>query len=100
MAEQDGLAPMDASEPCPHDCPCGAEREADFSQQEPSRLIGEVDKAEGFTRKNKNGREADRRLANRRRPHRMVQSRYRKDKATAGGRAASGLSRIKIGASG
>ena len=44
MAEQDGLAPMDASEPCPHDCPCGAEREADFSQQEPNRLIGEVDK--------------------------------------------------------
>jgi hypothetical protein len=66
MAEQDGLAPMDASEPCPHDCPCGAERKADFSQQEPSRLIGKVGKAEGFTRKNKNGREADRRLANHR----------------------------------
>ena len=35
-------------------------------QHQPSQLIGEVNETEGFTRKNKDGREAERRLANRR----------------------------------
>ena len=51
---------------CPHDCPCERPKQRLQSQQQPSRSIEEVEKLEGFTRKNEDGREADRRLANRR----------------------------------
>jgi len=66
MAEQDGLAPMDASEPCPHDCPCEPAKPGLQSQQQPSRLIGEAEDTEEFTRKIEDVREAGFRLANRR----------------------------------
>ena len=51
---------------CPRDCPCKRQRRALKSQRQPSRPIGDVVKREGFTRKNEDGREAGRRLANRR----------------------------------
>ena len=51
---------------CPHDCPCEAPQWRIRSQQQPSRLICEVEENEGFTRKIEDVREADFRLANRR----------------------------------
>ena len=51
---------------CPQDCPCQLQKTAVQSQQQPSRSIEEVIKTRGFARKNENGRQADRRLANRR----------------------------------
>ena len=53
---------------CPHDCPCDAPKQRLQSQRQPSRLIREVKGSEGFTRKIKDVREADFRLANRSTP--------------------------------
>src|SRR6202021_1958687 len=51
---------------CPHNCPCDAPKVRSQGQHQPTRSICEVEKSEGFTRKNEDGREADFRLANRR----------------------------------
>jgi hypothetical protein len=50
----------------PGDCPCGAAKPRLQSQRQPTRSICEVEENEEFTRKNEDGREADRRLANHR----------------------------------
>ena len=51
---------------CPQDCPCELPKPGLRSQQQPSRWIEEVIETRGFARKNDDGRNADRRLANRR----------------------------------
>jgi hypothetical protein len=53
-------------ENCPQDCPCDAPKQRLQSQRQPSRLFGELKGTEGFARKNDDGRNADRRLANHR----------------------------------
>jgi hypothetical protein len=50
---------------CPHDCPCELPKQGSPRQQQPNRLIEEVLKREGITRKIEDVREADFRLANR-----------------------------------
>ena len=54
-----------ASADCPHDCPCDAPKRRVQSQRQPIRATCEVVERERFARKNEDGREADRRLANR-----------------------------------
>ena len=51
---------------CPQDCPCQLQNPAVRSQQPPSRSIEEVIERREFTRKNEDGRDADRHSANRR----------------------------------
>ena len=49
---------------CPWNCPYQLPKRGVESQQQPSRSIDEVIETRGFARKNEDGREADRRLAN------------------------------------
>ena len=49
----------------PQNCPCQLPKPGLQSQQQPSRSIEEVIETRGFARKNGDGRNADRRLANR-----------------------------------
>ena len=51
---------------CPHDCPGDAPKQRVQSLRQPTHSIYEVEKSEGVTRKNEDGREADFRLANHR----------------------------------
>jgi hypothetical protein len=51
---------------CPHNCPCQLPKRNLQSQQQPIRSIQEVIETRGFARKNEDGRNADRRLANHR----------------------------------
>ena len=51
---------------CPQDCPCQLPKPGFRSQQQPTRSIEELAETLAFARKNEDGREADRRLANRR----------------------------------
>jgi hypothetical protein len=51
---------------CPGDRPSERQKRALQSQRQLSRPLGDVVKREGLTKKNKDGRKADRRLANRR----------------------------------
>jgi hypothetical protein len=51
---------------CPRNCPCQLPKPGLRSQRQPSRSIGEVVETRGFARKNDDGPNADRRLANRR----------------------------------
>ena len=51
---------------CPHDCPCDAPRQRLWSQQQPTRLIGQVLETAEFTGNFVTFREACCELANRR----------------------------------
>ena len=50
---------------CPPNCPCQLPKQGLQSQQQPNRSIKEVIEKRGFARKNEDGGNADRRLANR-----------------------------------
>jgi hypothetical protein len=56
----------DLLENCPRKCPCHWMKRGDQSQRQPNRSIDEVIETCGFARKNGDGRNADRRLANHR----------------------------------
>ena len=61
----DPTAAFERNLECPQDCPCDAPKRRLQSQQQPSDSIEEVIETRGFARKNEDGRDADRRLANR-----------------------------------
>ena len=71
---------------CPQDCPYQLPKRGLRSQQQPNRMIEEVIETRGFARKNDDGRNADRRLANRRfRPLSHLTARAHRSSSSGGG---------------